>query len=57
MSSTFAVTASGKDQIIDIIESLEGHLTATVHGEEEDFEMFADAISLLEKKVGRIISG
>ena len=52
---TFAVTCNDKAQMVDIIESLEGHLTATIHGEEEDFEMFADAINLLEKKVGRII--
>jgi len=36
-------------------ESLEGHLTATVHGTEEDLAAHRDLISLLESKVGRLI--
>jgi 2,5-dioxopentanoate dehydrogenase len=34
---------------------LEGHLTATIHGTEEDLQEFADLISVLKHKVGRLI--
>ncbi|MGH9729003.1 MAG: aldehyde dehydrogenase (NADP(+)), partial [Candidatus Acidiferrales bacterium] len=34
---------------------LEGHLTATLHGTENDLREFADLIAILENKVGRLI--
>jgi NADP-dependent aldehyde dehydrogenase len=34
---------------------MEGHLTATIHGTEEDLAAHRDLISVLETKVGRLL--
>jgi NADP-dependent aldehyde dehydrogenase len=34
---------------------LDGHLTAAIHGTEEDLREAADLVAILEQKVGRII--
>lgn len=34
---------------------MEGHLTATIHGTEQDLRDFTDLIATLENKVGRLI--
>src|SRR5262249_529958 len=44
-----------RDQVLAIARSLEGHLTATLHGTEQDLREFADLISILETKVGRLV--
>jgi NADP-dependent aldehyde dehydrogenase len=49
------VTAESKSQLFDIVTSLSGHLTATVHGTPEDLEEYSELISLLEDKVGRLL--
>lgn len=46
---------SGKTQILEVASQLKGHLTATVHGTDEDFQEFSDVIQMLETKVGRLI--
>lgn len=38
-----------------VAERLRGHLTATLHGTEEDLREAADLIHVLERKVGRIL--
>src|SRR5215467_9940800 len=53
--TTLLVRHSSRDQIIRIARSLEGHLTATIHGTEQDLEDFRDLIAILESKVGRIV--
>jgi 2,5-dioxopentanoate dehydrogenase len=53
--TTLLVRHSSHDQILDIADSLEGHLTATIHGTEQDLREFADLIAILETKVGRLI--
>jgi 2,5-dioxopentanoate dehydrogenase len=53
--TTLLVQHSGRDQVLAIARSLEGHLTATIHGTEEDLRDFADLIAILETKVGRLI--
>jgi alpha-ketoglutaric semialdehyde dehydrogenase len=53
--STLLITAENRDQLIQSARKLKGHLTATVHGTEKDLEDYADLISILEQKVGRII--
>jgi len=53
--TTLLVRHSSRDQILEIARSLEGHLTATIHGTEEDLHEFADLIAVLETKVGRLI--
>src|SRR5579871_5288073 len=53
--TTLIVRHSSREQVLEIARSLEGHLTATVHGTEQDLSDFADLIAILETKVGRLI--
>ncbi len=53
--TTLLVHHSNREQILEIARSLDGHLTATVHGTEQDLREFADLIAILETKVGRLI--
>ncbi|MBS1853199.1 MAG: aldehyde dehydrogenase (NADP(+)) [Acidobacteria bacterium] len=53
--STILVEHSQRAQVLEIARGLEGHLTATVHGTEQDLRDFADLIAILETKVGRIV--
>lgn len=53
--STLLVRFSEKKQIIEAAQSLGGHLTATIHGTEEDLCDFAELVAILKNKVGRII--
>jgi NADP-dependent aldehyde dehydrogenase len=53
--TTLLVRHSSRDQIVRIAGSLEGHLTATIHGTEQDLEDFRDLVAILENKVGRIV--
>jgi 2,5-dioxopentanoate dehydrogenase len=53
--TTLLVRHSNRDQILAIARSLEGHLTATIHGTPQDVHDFADLISILEGKVGRLV--
>lgn len=53
--TTLLVKHSSRDQVLAIARSLEGHLTATIHGTDEDLREFADLVAVLENKVGRLI--
>jgi 2,5-dioxopentanoate dehydrogenase len=53
--TTLLVRHSSRDQILEIARTLEGHLTATIHGTEQDLRDFADLIAILEGKVGRLV--
>jgi len=53
--TTLLVRHSSREQVLAIARSLEGHLTATIHGTEQDLRDFADLIAILETKVGRLI--
>jgi len=53
--TTLLVRHSSREQILEIARSLEGHLTATIHGTDKDLRDFADLIEILETKVGRLI--
>ena len=53
--STILVQHSSRDQVLAIARSLEGQLTATIHGNEQDLKDFADLISILETKAGRLL--
>jgi alpha-ketoglutaric semialdehyde dehydrogenase len=53
--TTLLVRHSSRVQILEIARSLEGHLTATIHGTEQDLREFADLIAILEHKVGRLV--
>ena len=51
--STLAVTY--KDQLVELVNSLEGQLTITIHGTEDDLNANRDLIGLLETKAGRLV--
>jgi alpha-ketoglutaric semialdehyde dehydrogenase len=53
--STLAVAVEVKEQLMRIATQMGGHLTATLHGTEEDLQNYADLIRILEQKVGRLI--
>lgn len=53
--TTLLVNADGKEDLLAIARSLEGQLTASVHGDEDDLVEYSDLIAILETKVGRLI--
>ena len=53
--STVLISSSAKEQMIQAAQRLRGHLTATIHGTEEDLAEYSKLIKILEQKVGRII--
>lgn len=53
--ATLIVRHSDRAELLDIARKLDGHLTATIHGTEDDLRDFADLIAILERKVGRLI--
>jgi alpha-ketoglutaric semialdehyde dehydrogenase len=53
--TTLLIRSQGRGQLLEIARSLEGQLTASVHGTEADLEEYTDLISILETKVGRLI--
>jgi NADP-dependent aldehyde dehydrogenase len=53
--STLVVTYTDRRQLIELIEKLEGQLTATIHGSEEDLIEYRDVVRLLETKAGRLV--
>ncbi len=53
--ATLLVVHRGPEELERIVRALEGHLTATVHGEADELARYAGLLSLLETKVGRIV--
>jgi NADP-dependent aldehyde dehydrogenase len=53
--TTLLIRSNDHDELLNIARSLEGQLTASVHGTEEDLNEYADLIQILETKVGRLI--
>jgi len=53
--ATLVVKHSGREDLVRIARQLEGHLTATVYGTDEDLDEFRELVSILEQKVGRLI--
>jgi 2,5-dioxopentanoate dehydrogenase len=53
--ATLVVRYEGREQMLEVACSLQGHLTATILGTEEDLAAHSDLIAILERKVGRII--
>jgi 2,5-dioxopentanoate dehydrogenase len=54
--AVLAVACSSSAEMQAVIESLEGHLTATVHGDGEDFGGHEAVLAALRTKVGRLIA-
>lgn len=53
--ATLLVRHSQREEILRIASELEGHLTATIHGTEQDLREYSDLVSILETKVGRLL--
>ncbi|MFH5832458.1 aldehyde dehydrogenase (NADP(+)) [Halalkalibaculum sp. DA384] len=53
--STLTITADGPEDLVEIAQNLQGHLTATLYGTEEDLEQYSDLVDVLQRKVGRLI--
>ena len=53
--TTLLVSHSNREQVLQIARALEGHLTATIHGTDQDLRDFSDLIAILETKVGRLV--
>jgi NADP-dependent aldehyde dehydrogenase len=53
--TTLVVRCKVKEELLKAANQLEGHLTATIHGTEEDLAEHKDLVEILERKVGRII--
>lgn len=53
--ATLLIQHSNREELLRIARELEGHLTATVHGTEQDLRDFSDLIAVLEQKAGRLI--
>ena len=53
--SSLHVSSNGKEDLIKIARGLSGHLTATIHGTDEDLREYAELIEVLEQKAGRLI--
>jgi NADP-dependent aldehyde dehydrogenase len=49
------VRRSSRAELLEVASHLEGHLTATIHGTEDDLREFGDLIAILKTKVGRIV--
>lgn len=53
--SSLVVAADSAEELLEVASSLEGQLTATVHGTEEDLLRHQELIRVLERKAGRLI--
>ena len=53
--TTLLVMHSAREEMLEIASHLEGHLTATLHGTEEDLKANRDLVAILETKVGRLL--
>jgi alpha-ketoglutaric semialdehyde dehydrogenase len=55
-ASSVIVRCKDEAQLIDVLEHLEGQLTATLHVTEQDYTLAAQLIPTLERKAGRILA-
>jgi len=53
--ATLLIHHSTRDELLETARKLEGHLTATIHGTEQDLQEFSDLIAVLECRVGRLV--
>jgi NADP-dependent aldehyde dehydrogenase len=53
--TTLLVTYGAKQELLAAAHAMEGHLTATIHGTEQDLEENRELIAVLESKVGRLL--
>lgn len=53
--TSLVVEGNSKEEYLEIARNLGGHLTATVHGTEDELVEYAELLEILEQKVGRLI--
>lgn len=53
--TTLFVSSNNRQELLQIACQMEGQLTATIHADAEELQEYADLISVLETKVGRLI--
>jgi len=53
--TTLLIRHSNWDEVLEAARNLEGHLTATIHGTEQDLREFSALIAILERKAGRLV--
>jgi len=53
--STLIVRYANREELIALAQSLEGQLTATLQGTDADIADFAELVSILERKAGRLV--
>ncbi len=53
--ATLVVSCGRKEEMLEIAHGLHGHLTATVHGTEEDLREYRELIEIVEQKAGRLV--
>lgn len=53
--TTLLVHYGSANDLVDVAKRLHGHLTATIHGTDEDLRNAGELIRVLETKVGRIL--
>ncbi|WP_371815767.1 aldehyde dehydrogenase (NADP(+)) [Novosphingobium sp. SG751A] len=54
--SSLVIRCKDAEQIVAVLEGLEGQLTATLHIDEADYPLAAPLLPILERKVGRILA-
>lgn len=52
---SLVVKCADKTELLAVVDSLEGQLTATVMAQESEFKVFSDIIDILEQRSGRIL--
>lgn len=53
--SSIVLTCSDVEQMYEFARSMEGQLTATIHGTDQDLAEHAELVRILERKAGRIV--
>lgn len=53
--ATLHVSTDNHDELVRIAKSLDGHLTATIFGTAAELEVHSELVSVLQRKVGRLI--
>lgn len=53
--ATMVVTYGNREEMLEIARGLHGHLTATIHGTDDDLREFSDLVQILEQKAGRLV--
>jgi NADP-dependent aldehyde dehydrogenase len=53
--SALIIRYGNREELIELAQSLEGQLTATLHGTESDIVGAADLVAILERKAGRLV--